>query len=246
MPQLKNIVAYRQPASKGVAEMIFVTGDTHIPIDINKLSTSKFSQQKNLTAEDYVIICGDFGGVWDRGHEEQYWLKWFNNKKFTTLFIDGNHENHQMLNEEFPIVQFCEGKAHKISEKIFHLMRGQVFALNDKKVFAMGGASSHDKEYRKEGENWWAQELPSQQEYQDATDTLELHGWKVNYIITHCAPDSIQRQIKSDYEVNELTHFLENIKNKLSFDRWYFGHYHVDKQINDKYTCLFERIVAIG
>ncbi len=226
--------------------MIYVTGDTHIPVDISKVNTRKFSQQKNFSAEDYVIICGDFGGIWDNGHEEQYWLKWFTNKKFTTLFIDGNHENHQMLNENFPIVQFHEGKAHKINEKIFHLMRGQVFIINGKKIFTMGGASSHDMECRKEGKNWWPQEMPSQQEYKNATNNLELHGWKVDYIITHCAPDSIQHQVKNGYEENELTHFLENIKDKLSFERWYFGHYHVDKQIADKYICLFDRIIAIG
>lgn len=43
--------------------MIYITGDTHIPIDIGKLSTSRFPKQKSLTKDDYVIVCGDFGGV---------------------------------------------------------------------------------------------------------------------------------------------------------------------------------------
>ena len=226
--------------------MIYVTGDTHILVDISKISTRKFSQQKSLSAEDYVIICGDFGGIWDNGNEELYWLKWLTRKNFTTLFVDGNHENHQMLNKNYPIVQFHKGTAHKINEKIFHLMRGQIYTINGKKVFTMGGASSHDKECRKVGKNWWPQEMPSQQEYENATHNLELHGWKVDYTITHCAPDSIQLQVKNGYEENELTHFFESIKGKLTFERWYFGHYHVDKQIEDRYICLFDRIVAIG
>lgn len=41
--------------------MIYVTGDTHANIDIEKLNTTKFPQQKNLTKDDYLIICGDFG-----------------------------------------------------------------------------------------------------------------------------------------------------------------------------------------
>lgn len=45
--------------------MIYVTGDTHADIDIGKLSTSKFPQQKSLTKNDYLIVCGDFGLVWD-------------------------------------------------------------------------------------------------------------------------------------------------------------------------------------
>ena len=52
--------------------MMYITGDTHIPIDIKKLSAKKFPEQKNLTKKDYVIICGDFGGVWDGSNEEKY------------------------------------------------------------------------------------------------------------------------------------------------------------------------------
>ena len=42
--------------------MIYITGDTHIPTDVGKLSSKRFPEQKNLTKNDYVIICGDFGG----------------------------------------------------------------------------------------------------------------------------------------------------------------------------------------
>lgn len=226
--------------------MIYITGDTHIPEDISKLSTTKFAKQKNLSAEDYVVICGDFGGIWDHSKEEQYWINWLSKKNFTTLFIDGNHENHLILNEEFPIIQFCGGKAHKINEKIIHLMRGQVFTISNNTIFTMGGASSHDKESRKEGKNWWPKEMPDQEEYQIAVQNLHMHGWKVDYVITHCAPNSIQRQVKMGYEENELTDFLENIKEKLSFKKWFFGHYHVDKQIEEKYVCLFETIMEIS
>ena len=67
--------------------MIFITGDTHIPIDIGKLSSKCFPEQKEMTKNDYVIICGDFGGVWDGSNEEKYWIKWLKSKNFTTLFI---------------------------------------------------------------------------------------------------------------------------------------------------------------
>jgi DNA repair exonuclease SbcCD nuclease subunit len=225
--------------------MIFITGDTHIPVDIAKLSTTKFPMQKNLTEDNYMIICGDFGGVWDRSNEERYWLKWLTSKNFTTLFIDGNHENHQMLNEDFPIIQLHGGRAHKIDEKIFHLIRGQVFTLDQKKIFTMGGASSHDKESRKEGKNWWPQEMPSQKEYQEALNNLLASGWKVDYVVTHCAPNSIQRQVNTGYEENGLTSFFESIKEKLLFKRWFFGHYHVDQQVDDKFVCLYKTIVEI-
>ena len=232
--------------SKGATDMIYITGDTHIPVDISKLSTKRFPAQKNLCAEDYVIICGDFGGLWDHSSEEQYWLKWLNKKKFTTLFVDGNHENYKMLNEEFPIIQFCGGNAHRINEKLFHLMRGQVFHINNKKIFTMGGASSLDRAVRKEWKNWWTQEMPSPDEYQTAMNNLNAVDWKVDYVVTHCSPNSIERQIRPEYEENELTCFFEKIKEMLEFKRWFFGHYHVDKIVDDRYFCLFETIHEIG
>lgn len=72
--------------------MIFVTGDIHGTHSIEKLNTINFPEQKTMTKNDYVIILGDFGLIWNGSKEEEYWLNWLNNKNFTTLFIDGNHE----------------------------------------------------------------------------------------------------------------------------------------------------------
>ena len=73
--------------------MIYITGDIHgNPI---RFSTPYFPEQKEMTKNDYVIICGDFGLVWDykgESHQEKYLLDWLNEKPFTTLFLDGNHE----------------------------------------------------------------------------------------------------------------------------------------------------------
>jgi len=88
--------------------MIYITGDTHIPIDISKLNTSKFPDQKALSKSDYVIVCGDFGGVWEYSEEGRYWLNWLEQKNFSTLFVDGNHENFDML-DNFCILKMYRG-----------------------------------------------------------------------------------------------------------------------------------------
>ena len=126
---------------------IYITGDTHIPIDVEKLNTRNFPEQKTMTKDDFVIICGDFGGVWDDSKEDRYWLKWLNEKKFTTLFVDGNHENFDLL-YQYEIVDFMGGKARQIMPSVFHLMRGEIYEIAGKKLFTMGGAASHDKIYR--------------------------------------------------------------------------------------------------
>lgn len=69
--------------------MIYVTGDTHGALSINKLSSDEFPQGKELTKNDYVIICGDFGLVWNNNGEDYWWRRWLDNKPWTTLFVDG-------------------------------------------------------------------------------------------------------------------------------------------------------------
>ncbi len=221
--------------------MIYITGDTHIPYDVQKLNTKRFPEQKSLTESDYVIICGDFGGVWDGNNEELYWRKWLNNKNFTTLFIDGNHENFDML-KDFSEIEFLGGRAHKISDKIYHLMRGQVFKIDGKIIFTFGGASSHDKEFRVEGRSWWKEELPTDEEFKVALENLEKVDFNVDYVITHCAATSIQILMNSEYETDKLTDFLDDLKGKLKYKKWFFGHYHEDKQIDDKHFAMYNKI----
>lgn len=225
--------------------MIYITGDTHIPVDIGKLSAKKFPEQRILTKNDYVIICGDFGGLWDGSKEEKYWLDWLNKRNFTTLFVDGNHENFDML-KTLPTEEFCGGIAHKINGSIYHLMRGRVYTIDNKKIFTFGGAESHDKKSRTEGISWWKDEMPDENECKIAYDNLKAHDNKVDYIITHSAPTSIQKQIKPQYNSNKLTDFLEEIKNNISYQTWYFGHYHKDIIVDAKHICNYYEITQIN
>jgi len=224
--------------------VIYITGDTHIPVDIGKLSTKRFPEQKEMTKNDYVIICGDFGGVWDGSNEEKYWIKWLKNKNFTTLFVDGNHENFEML-YNLPTVRFGGSIAHKVDDGIYHLLRGELYDIDGKKFFVFGGASSHDKEHRKEGKNWWKEEMPTEEQYFNAEMNLEKNGFSCNYVVTHSAPASVQTEIAPTYEINELTEFLEKIKNNISCEKWFFGHYHQDKSIDNKYIAVFNLIYKV-
>lgn len=76
-----------------MSEKIFVTGDCHG--EFQKFNLKNFPEQIDMTKDDFVIICGDFGGIWCKDKEsknEKYWLDWLENKPFTTLFVDGNYE----------------------------------------------------------------------------------------------------------------------------------------------------------
>lgn len=127
-----------------VVMAVWITGDIHG--NPQRFSTDNFPEQKEMTKDDVVIILGDFGLVWDYSGEnktEKYWLDWLENKPFTTLFVDGNHDNFDRL-DDYPIEKWHGGNVHFIRPSVIHLMRSQIFNIEDKLFFTFGGASSHD------------------------------------------------------------------------------------------------------
>jgi len=231
--------------------MILITGDCHGSMDIDKIHNLDDS---NMTADDYVIVCGDMGIIWNYPENKEYendiiLLDWWNEKKFTTLFIDGNHENHDVLSS-YDVTNFLGGKVHKLSDKVYHLMRGEVYDINGKKFFAFGGASSVDKKSDKESELWWYEELPNICELENGLINLKKNNFKVDYVITHAGPIDIVNNLFSDksYRVSSdiLVEYLQDISRKIDFQIWYFGHYHFDiESIDGKYVCLYNNIIDL-
>lgn len=250
--------------------MIYITGDCHG--DWNRFSTEAFPEQKEMTRDDFVIVCGDFG-LWENDNTEKWWFKWLSEKPFTLLFVDGNHENFDRLySDEFEVVDFHGGKAQKIRENIYHLMRGYLFDLCGKKFFAFGGARSHDiqdgilriedypnrkalmddyKRRTKRGEmlrinhiSWWEEELPSEEEMAFGLANLESNGNKVDYIISHCCPQQIS-SLCGFFSSDRLTTYFDGLYEKVDFSRWFFGHYHDNRQVLTKFIMLYEQIIRI-
>lgn len=123
---------------------LYVTGDTHS--DVSRFATNSFFEQKELDKSDVVVITGDFGLVWsqnDKDKTENYWLDWLDNKPFTTVFVDGNHENFDRL-DNMPVSTWNNGKVHKLRDSVMHLMRGEIYDVAGTTLFAFGGAPSHD------------------------------------------------------------------------------------------------------
>lgn len=196
---------------------IFVTGDTHGSIDIKKLSNKQWPLGKTLDNYDYLIILGDFGLLWDITWtaEETYWRKFLDNRKYTVLFVDGNHENHARL-DNLETTQFLGGKVGVVSDNIFHLRRGEIYTIANKTIFTFGGAASYDKQYRTENVSWWARELPSREEEERALDNLERAQHKVDYILTHTLPefvvgDIVRQSFARPQDLDPTRKFLQHI-----------------------------------
>lgn len=121
---------------------IYLTGDTHGGLDVRKLESKRFKEGKSLTKNDYLIVLGDFG-IW-KNKKAQDFLKWISEKKWTTLFVEGNHEDYNYLNT-FPLVDMFGSKVRKINDSVYQLLRGEIYNIDGYKFFAFGGARSLDR-----------------------------------------------------------------------------------------------------
>lgn len=242
---------------------IWITGDCHGNFS---RFTRKQREKLNIKPDDYVIICGDVGLLWADDKEFQYNLKFFETVPFTILFVAGNHDNYNMI-EQYPLSNWHGGKVRQIiQDKVIYLERGQVYNIEGKSFFCLGGASSHDiedgildrnadnfrgrlktlkrlkkKHYRILNESWWSQELPTEEELISALEVLQNVDDKVDYIITHCCSSRVE-ELLGHKDHDRLTGFFNYIDAFVDFKHWYFGHYHQDCVMSDeKHTVVYQK-----
>ncbi len=247
---------------------LYITGDTHG--DFQRFQPKRFREQNALTKDDVMLICGDFGGVWFGDGRDDTGLDFLEQRPFTTAFVTGNHENYDAL-RTYPLEEWNGAAIRRVRPSVILLERGQIFELDGKRFFTMGGASSHDIQdgilepddpqfrrkrrrldarnalYRVNHRSWWKDELPSETEYQAARTALDKAGWEVDCIITHCCPSSIQDEFGGGlYQRDDLTEFLEEVRQRCRFRSWFFGHYHEDAVIEEQYVMLYEKIIQLS
>lgn len=247
-------------------DVIYVTGDIHGADSINRLSKGRWPQARGLTRDDFVIILGDFGLVWSNppSAEDEWWLRWLDRYPAKVLFVDGNHENHDLL-DAMPVTEWMGGRVHEVTPNVLHLMRGEVFDLPDgdgtTRVLAFGGARSHDVPWRTEGLDWWPRELPDEGDFRNACESLDAVGWRVDYVLSHDCPSVCKLSVMlppslyslGDYgesarwKDDRLNGYLDEIDARLDYKAWYFGHYHTNAAcVDGRHACLYRDIVRLG
>ena len=211
--------------------MIYITGDLHG--DYNFFQERRLDRLKK---GDHLIITGDFGFIWDNSKEEIKNLKKLEKKKYTILFVDGAHENHEKL-KEYEEVEFCGAPARRIADNIYCLSRGEIYTIEGKSVFALGGGLDP---YADEDDD--AASLPSDDELQKAVDNLQKHHRRVDLVITHEAPASVKRLIDRSATINDLNMFLDTMLRNTRYGEWYFGSLHEDRALSEKLVCVYNLV----
>ena len=228
-------------------DKIIICGDTHGTLDIQKLQLFFGEREDEYTKDDYLIILGDVGVCGFTATGESSTRGFLRSLPVTVLFIDGNHENFSAL-DSYVVENWNGGKVHFIEDDIIHLMRGQVFEIGGLKFFTMGGAYSTDKDWRTAGVDWFPEEIPSYEEYEEGLKNLEKHDFTVDYILSHTAPREVAAALgygeMSDGEI-ELRRYLQNVADHTDFTAWYFGHFHTDEEVEEMFYCLYDEVVEI-
>ncbi len=223
--------------------MIYVTGDMHA--DLKRFAST---EMRKLKKNDTLLICGDFGFIWDGTKDEQKLLKKLGKKRYNIAFVDGTHENFELL-YAYEETEWMGGKVHHIGGNLYHLMRGQIYEIEGQRIYAFGGGESQEKEIRFENGGWWREELPNTKELYEGAENIEKAGCKVDYIITHEPPGQIKdflRLKSKEYGRNSgLNGYFQELAGNCQFKRWYFGSMHRDQVVTPQYTAVFRALLPV-
>lgn len=234
--------------------MILLSGDLHANelhelTAINSRNVKLFCEKASISKSDikYHIILGDTGLLWpgDAGKKnDEFIIDFLDHKSFITLCILGNHDNYDAITK-LPKIDIGLGNpVWKVSEKVYFLMRGKVYQIEDKKILALGGGLSIDKDDRIEGVTWWRQE---QWSYIEVDALMKSCPSEVDYIVSHTPPLEAKLILKKDWLTDyfdETERINSFIAGATKFKHWFFGHYHQVAD-NDKFSCLYKNLRII-
>lgn len=220
--------------------MIYITGDTHR--DFSRFYSFKSKE------DDMLIVLGNVGINYYLNEEDKNYkeyLKKFNLKLFC---VRGNHEERPDNISTYKEVEMFGGEVF-IEEEYPNLIfakDGETYNIDGKKILVIGGAYSVDKQYRLlHGYKWFKGEQLTKKEM----DTIleKVKGKHFDVVLTHTCPykyeprEVFMQGLDQSKVDKSMEHFLDEIEENISYDKWYCGHYHTEKQV-DKLELMFGRI----
>jgi len=180
---------------------------------------------------EVIVHVGDFG-IWQGSAGMKYLRRLdqrLTERGLTLVFIDGNHENFDLL-DTYP--RRRDGTA-EILPTITHLPRGYRWSWHDQSWLALGGATSVDRDLRTPGRDWWARE-----EITMAQATAAAGGGHADVLICHDAPAGVAA-LEARLALNALglpadvlrgsqshRELLRGVVEKVSPEHLWHGHYH--------------------
>jgi len=231
--------------------MIYLTGDIHGEVYRIADAASRYG----ITPSDTVVLLGDVGmNYFGNNHGDRHRKKRLNKIGPTIFCIHGNHEMRPETIPTYHEVQWHGGTVYMEDEfpNLLFAKDGEVYDLDRQKAIVIGGAYSVDKWYRLQCDlNWFPDEQPSDEIKARVERKLEELNWQVDIVLTHTCPERyIPRKaflsaVDQSTVDNGTEKWLDGIAERLDYQAWYCGHWHINKRI-DKMHFLFDSFDALG
>ena len=224
--------------------VFYITGDTHGEFERIK----NFCQQHEVEPENTFIILGDVGLNYFGGGTDRKGKKKLSKIPVTFFCIHGNHELRPSKALGYEIQEYRGGKVwvEPAYPNILFAIDGEIYDFMGYSCLVIGGAYSVDKYYRlARGYRWFPDEQPSEEIKRKVESVLAARDWKVDVVFAHTCPlryepVEVFLPMIDQSTVDKSTEiWLEKIEQKLTYERWYCGHYHLAKKI-DKIQFMFE------
>lgn len=224
--------------------MIYITGGIDGANRIAKLNCKNFKEQKQMSSNDYLIICGDFKLVYNNSEEEKRLLNLLAKKHFKILLVEGANENFDLLNDCNSIL-FNGTPAQKIAGNIIRLKRGYIYNIDNYKILTIGGGIPKSKVLNIPHSTYWTESLPTKEDIKICINSIKANKYKVDYIITADSPNSFKEKFNDGINISEYGEFLDRIKDVVKFKKWYCSNVDLDK-ITSRFICLNNYFYKIG
>lgn len=227
--------------------MLYITGDMHR--DFSRIydlcNTQPFTPER-----DALIILGDVALNYYEDGRDVAVKKIVSRFPLTLLCIHGNHE---MRPEGIPSYEesiWCGGAVYveEACPNLLFAKDGEIFELDGIKAIAIGGAYSVDKYYRlARGHRWFEDEQPSEEIRERVEKRLASVDWRIDTVLSHTCPLKYEPTEVFISGIDQSTvdksteRWLDSVESKLTYNRWFCGHYHTEKRI-DKLQFLYHGI----
>lgn len=226
--------------------MIWITGDKHCEFD----SVVAFCQKWQTRREDVLIILGDAGINYFTDERAREVKRELARLPITLFCVHGNHEARPESLPGYELKDFFGGQVYVEPEfpNILFPVDGAIYQIGTQKTLVIGGAYSVDKFIRlRRHWAWFEDEQPSDAIKARTIAALDAVNWQVDTVLSHTCPRSqmpLEKVPPLSTEFGPVDtsteDWLETIRQKLTFNRWYAGHFHVDYW-RDNFTFLFDQ-----
>lgn len=255
----KNIANYYynyQPAR------FFITGDKHRNFD----SVKQFCDDMCTTRSDVLIVLGDAGFNYYDDQRDDELKEEISSLNLILFCLQGNKECRPENVGTYGIKNFCGGKVYYEPKypTILFAIDGEIYTFEGKKYMVVGGAHSVDKnKCLQRNLPYWFDETPSEETKRKVEERLSKENNKIYGMLTHTCPidymptevflstmqnalsrrnpnnDKSAKPFKADID-RSTEIWLGELKDKLEFEVWFCGHYHVDKKLDNIFMLYNE------